>query len=95
MGRDEYVSFQKARGMRETPRALLVRFRSGAEAWIPKSQIHDDSEVFDASEDLGTLIVSQWFADKEGLDDEEPRTVTPQTRREGTTPPPWAARRRP
>lgn len=40
--------------------------------WIPKSVVHDDSEVYraghgdDGSE--GTLVVARWFAEKEGLE---------------------------
>jgi len=49
----------------ETDLALLVEIE-GEEVWIPKSQIEDDSEVMEKG-DEGTLVVSGWFADKEGL----------------------------
>lgn len=41
------------------------RPKAGEEHWIPKSQVHDDSEVF-ATDGEGKLIVSAWFASKEG-----------------------------
>lgn len=50
--------------IRETAKALLCVIES-EETWIPKSVIHDDSEVY-AVGDEGTLIVLEWFAKKEG-----------------------------
>jgi hypothetical protein len=50
-----------------TDKALRVKsdfFDSGVE-WIPKSQIHDDSEVYKEGTD-GTLIVTAWFAEQRG-----------------------------
>lgn len=53
---------------RETEKALLVEDDDGAEHWIPKSVVHDDSEVFDAGKNAdGRLVVKRWFAEKEGL----------------------------
>lgn len=49
----------------ETERALLVEI-AGAEFWVPKSQIHDDSEVYKADTD-GKLVVSEWLAKKNGF----------------------------
>jgi hypothetical protein len=57
--------------VRETPAALLVRFNGtdrgwGAEeAWVPKSQVHDESEVY-ASGGEGRLVVTRWFAEQRG-----------------------------
>lgn len=34
-------------------------------AWIPKSQITDDSEVYRVG-DAGTLMVTEWIAEKKG-----------------------------
>lgn len=55
--------------VRSTPKALLVELESGEEQWVPRSVIHDDSEVYtDEGENAeGELIVLQWWADKEGL----------------------------
>lgn len=52
--------------IRATPKALLVRFDDGEEHWIPQSQIDDDSEVYKEDTE-GTLIISEWFAEKENL----------------------------
>lgn len=56
--------------IKETAKAILVRFKDndGQEMWIPKSVIHDDSEVYDVDEhDTGDLILQTWFAEKEEL----------------------------
>lgn len=53
--------------LRESPKALLVTAKDlgDKEVWIPKSVIHDDSEVYKKG-DHGTLKVPMWFAEKEG-----------------------------
>ena len=51
-------------GLHETEDAVLVDFY-GEEVWIPKSQIHDDSECYDA-DTAGALVVTEWFAKKQG-----------------------------
>lgn len=48
----------------ETDRAILVDVGDD-EQWIPKSQIHDDSEVYESG-NAGTLIVSEWIAKQKG-----------------------------
>lgn len=62
------------------PKAILVKstdgatVSAGAERWIPVSQLHDDSEVWQESEvgETGKLVVSTWLARQEGwLDWEE------------------------
>lgn len=50
---------------RETDMALLCVIE-GEEHWVPKSCVHDDSEVF-AEGDVGELAVKSWWADKAGL----------------------------
>ena len=51
----------------ERPKALLMDI-DGEEIWIPKSQIHDNSEVYDAGEhDEGTLVITEWIAKQKGL----------------------------
>jgi hypothetical protein len=54
------------RVIRETAKALLVCLDDGREVWIPKSQIHDDSEIWKPG-DAGTLVVNGWWAEKEGI----------------------------
>jgi len=39
-----------------------------APMWIPQSQIDDDSEVYQKG-DKGTLIISDWWAEKQGWSD--------------------------
>lgn len=52
---------------RATDKALLLDLgEDGGEIWIPKSVVHDDSEVYDASEhNAGKLVVFKWFARKQ------------------------------
>lgn len=49
----------------ETDAALLCVI-DGDEHWIPKSQIDDDSEVYEKDGE-GTLVVTQWIAEQKGL----------------------------
>jgi hypothetical protein len=63
---DEGLVVDEVVAIRETEKALLIQWGK-EEHWIPKSVIHDDSEVFDADENsTGTLIVKMWYADKMG-----------------------------
>jgi len=52
--------------IRETDKALLFETEEAGEVWIPKSAIHDDSEIWKDGQDPGELIVKNWFAEKEG-----------------------------
>lgn len=63
---DNGVSIGDARVVRETDRALLVDLDSGERKWIPKSVVHDDSEVYEL-ETEGDLVVLEWWAEKERL----------------------------
>lgn len=46
---------------------LAIRVRiDGALHWVPQSQVTDDSEVY-AVGHKGALVISGWFARKEGL----------------------------
>lgn len=69
--RDDEEPFKcEAKVLRESDsgKALLCRLESGDERWIPKSVIHDDSEVYDADDNAeGELVLQAWFAAKEGL----------------------------
>lgn len=51
--------------VRETDKALLIKINN-RDIWIPKSCIHDDSELFDAVHKEGTVIVKRWWAAKNG-----------------------------
>ena len=49
----------------ETDLALLCIIEE-KQRWIPKSVVHEDSEV-SGEGDSGTVIIMRWFAEKEGL----------------------------
>lgn len=49
-----------------TKKALQVKLPDGQCMWVPKSVIHDDSEVWKLDQ-TGTLIVQGWWAEREGL----------------------------
>lgn len=62
--------------LKDTGQALLCRMISsdgpmkyGQEFWVPQSQVHDNSPVYEQG-DTGKLIVTSWFASKEGWSDE-------------------------
>lgn len=60
----ETVYLDGVRCLRQTDKALLCNYE-GEEFWIPKSQIHDDSEVT-AVGDEGVLAIPSWLADEKG-----------------------------
>ena len=55
----------------DSGKALLIKDDEGEEFWIPKSQIHEDSEVFKVAgaNSYGRLIVTKWLAELEGWTD--------------------------
>ena len=60
-------TIENAECMREKPKALEIwapKFQKAA-FWVPKSQVHDDSEVYKEG-DRGTLIISGWLAEQKG-----------------------------
>lgn len=61
----DVATFENVEAKGESAKALLVRI-DGKSYWCPKSQIHDDSEVF-SNGGTGKLIVAQWWAEQEGL----------------------------
>lgn len=71
MGRD--YSSDESEAPEELGRGVCVEERQlsikvvlgGVHSFIPKSVIHDDSEVFKLN-DSGKLIVKHWWAAKEG-----------------------------
>jgi hypothetical protein len=52
---------------KETEKALLVMTEDLDDVWIPKSVIHEDSEVWNMKSEPGTMVVKLWWADKYGL----------------------------
>lgn len=63
------VNLGQAQAIAGTEKALRVQLESeDTPRWVPKSQIHDDSEIYDDKDNAtGDLVVSRWFAEKEGL----------------------------
>ena len=62
---DEWVSYEEVTVLYESEKAILCEIDE-EEMWIPKSQIHDDSEVYKMGSE-GILIISKWIAKKKGL----------------------------
>ena len=59
------VSIEDVECVKETAQAICCVI-DGEEKWIPKSVIGDDSEVFEEG-DEGTLVIHEWFAEKENI----------------------------
>lgn len=51
---------------KETDKAFLLVI-DGDEFWVPKSQVSDHDDYEEGDKDV-TMSISQWFADKEGLE---------------------------
>jgi hypothetical protein len=68
MGREEdVVSFEGVVVKADTDKAALCVIPGyDEEFWIPKSQIHDDSEVWHKG-DEGKLVITQWIAEQKRL----------------------------
>lgn len=66
MGKGITVSFEDIKVVKESPKALLCLI-NGEEVWIPKSQIDEDSEVWNEKTSGGTLIITEWIAKEKGL----------------------------
>jgi hypothetical protein len=62
---EEPVEFEDVVVEAETEKALLVEIE-GDKYWLPKSQIHEDSEIQEKG-DTGTLKTTKWWAEKESL----------------------------
>lgn len=69
MTSDDFVSVEVDSVVMESPKAIYVDV-DGTKVWIPKSEIHDDSEVYskESGKDGGTLIVARWVARKKGIE---------------------------
>jgi len=59
------VEFDDVTATVETDKALLCVI-DGKNHWIPKSQIHDDSFVFQKGH-VGKLVITDWMAERLGL----------------------------
>lgn len=64
---EECVSFKDVRCERESDKAILVSIPDYEQPmWIPRSQIHEDSEVYGEGH-TGTLVISEWIAKQKDL----------------------------
>lgn len=63
---DDTITIEKATCTAETSKAILVAFDDRV-LWIPKSVVHDNSEVW-AQDTTGDLVVARWWAEKEGVE---------------------------
>lgn len=63
---DDTFSVNDAAVIRDSGKALLFKTDDLGEVWVPKSVIHDDSEVWEMGQDPGTLVVQGWWAQKQG-----------------------------
>jgi hypothetical protein len=62
----EGFSMGEAHPVRDTNKAVLFYVDDlGREVWVPKSVIHDDSEVWKAGDKAGELVVMEWWASKQ------------------------------
>ena len=66
MSAEDTVSFNVEDVEAESEKAILVEI-DGEKTWVPKSQIHEDSEVYSKKSGGGTLIVTRWWATQKGL----------------------------
>lgn len=63
---EDKVKLGPGKAKHETEKALLVKLYDHAERgelWIPKSQIDEDSEVFEKGNE-GEVIVTRWWAQR-------------------------------
>jgi len=57
-------SIADVKALKATEKALLCVIE-GEEVWVPTSQIHDASEVYEAGGE-GKLVVTMWLAEQKG-----------------------------
>lgn len=60
------VALPEGKITRETEKAVLY-VHGDNETWVPKSVIHDDSEIWKRGEE-GVLTVESWWASKNGFE---------------------------
>jgi hypothetical protein len=68
MAGEELFVLKDVEVVRETSKALLIRSADlEEETWIPKGQVHDNSDVYNASDaSEGDLTVTKWIAEQKG-----------------------------
>jgi hypothetical protein len=64
--KDDGVRYEGSNCDVETDSAIhVIGVISESGEWVPKSCVHDDSEVYEKGGE-GTFIVKRWFAEKKG-----------------------------
>ena len=66
-GNDPHEYDVRVECIRETAKSILLRDLCDKEFWVPKSIVHDDSEVWKLG-DEGKLVVKTWWAERENWD---------------------------
>jgi hypothetical protein len=64
----KYIVIKAQKCLTDSDKAIMVRI-AHHNVWIPKTQIHDDSDVHKAGTE-GKLIISTWIAQEKGIEDE-------------------------
>jgi hypothetical protein len=65
--KEELVEFFDCVVIHSTDKAVLIKMPEMPQPiWFPQSQIHANSEIWKQG-DEGTLVVTQWIAEKKGL----------------------------
>lgn len=62
----DHVDFDNTVVRTESDEAIQVELDDGRLVWIPKSQVHEDSETYEMGTD-GTLIIPEWLANSKGM----------------------------
>lgn len=61
------VVFEGSRVLQERGKAVLCDIPDlDGRVWVPKSQITDESEVWEPDQEAGDLVVRKWFARQKG-----------------------------
>lgn len=65
---DPPVTFKDVVCLAQSSLAIKVRIPGKGVLWIPQSQVHADSEVYnDGPNDSGKLVITHWIAEQKDL----------------------------
>lgn len=63
----KYIELEDIEILDETEKAVKILMEDGEEVWIPWSVVEDNNEGFKEGY-IGSISISEWWADKEGLE---------------------------